>query len=738
MPYDWLPALTPWGEGLVAAAWLVFVMAGGRRLGAWLLHVLQLQIQRGKADFLWRISLETTVGIGLFCIVWLWLALGGLFRFWILAGLLGMTFMLGRHRRTETAGEPAGSRRFSPAWWLLPFFVFPALLNTLVPELGFDAHRIHLWFTRALAEQGSLPVDVTNWFSFVPNLAAVWFALSYQVAGEVGAKMANMMLGLLAAGLLAGFWRSRLHRPGGSWAALFFLSFPVVAWEMGSAYIDLAITLYVWAALACLLQWDADQRDGWLVTSAICFGLALLSKYNALLWVPFLGGAIVWMGWRRRLAFPAQAGRLILFGGIALLVALPWYAHNLVHTGNPLFPLPLTEYPSPFLSENIVAAIRADQLAIGHGRDLTAALLLPIRLVITPEAFRGSPGLLIVLAIPLLWLSRRREPGPDGFLALAFLYWLVIWFITAQEIRYFMPVLPVAAWLSVRPLTGEGAGWNRVLRRGWAVLLALHLLLHSVPVYRHVFPEVGYVPAVEMERLRVAAGIDERREFLATHVPWVPVIEWANDHLQPPVRILCFYPVVHWSRWPTVYAMSAATEFTGFEREPDRLWRYCRQAGLTHVIVNTALVGPEVDLGKVPIFFDPRFQQAHLRLVYEQNRVKLFALPGLADEPRGGQSMLSFSGRGNHGNGFTGTWRAGDGVQFGDRPGGGPGICPEQCMGDAVRPPGGAPGRGGGGNSGHYGAAPCFLYWGSDPSGGYPEGGEGDVPAVWVGLGPGQ
>jgi len=628
MPYDWLPALPPWGEGFVATVWLVLLAAGGRRLGAWVLDLLSIRIPVGRPDALWRISLEMTLGTGLFSVAGVWLALAGLFRFWILAGLLAGTFLLGRRRRTETMTRPEGERGASPAWWFVPLFVIPALLNALVHELGFDAHRVHLWFTRSLAEHGTLPVDTTNWFGFVPNLAAVWFALSYQVAGEVGAKLANMVLGLLAAGLLAGFWRNRLRRPGGGWASLFFLSLPVVAWEMGSAYIDLAITLFVWAALACLLQWAREPRDGWLTASALCFGLALLSKYNALLWAPFLAGAIIWLGWRRRLTFPALAGRLILFGAIALLVALPWYVHNLAYTGNPLFPLPLTSYASPFLSDSIVAAIRADQLAIGHGRDLTAALLLPVRLAITPEAFRGSPGWLVILAIPLLWLRRRRDPGPDELLTAAFLYWLAVWFFTAQEIRYLMPALPVAAWLSVRPLTLEGAGWNRLLRRGWVVLLVLHLLLHTVPVYRRVFPGVGYVPTLDHERVRVAAGIDDRHEFLADHVPWVPVMEWANAHLSPPVRILCFYPLVYWSRWPTVYAMSAATEFTGFERHPDRLWRYCRQAGLTHVIVNMNLVGPDVDLSRVPVFFDPRFQQAHLHLVHEQGGVKLFALPG--------------------------------------------------------------------------------------------------------------
>jgi hypothetical protein len=632
MPYSWFPVEAPWTEGLIAAGWLVILLLGGRCLGAWVLRVLRVRFPDGRNHMLFRITLEISLGTGLFGVVSIWLALGGNFRFWIVAALVGGALFLGKilwgGGRWGVPSRPA----VTAAWFLVPLFVMPALLNALVPELGFDAHRIHLWFTRALAENGNLPVDYTNWFGFIPNLAAVWFAMSYQVAGEVGAKMANFTLGLLTAGLLAGFWRSRLRRPGGWWGALFFLSLPVVAWEMGSAYIDLAVTLHVWCVLICLFQWHAEKNDGWLVVAALFFGLALLSKYNALLWVPFAAAGILWYGRRRRMKMGAVVGRIALFGGIALLVALPWYLHNVAHTGNPLFPLPVARYQSPFLSDEIVAAIRADQLAIGYGRDPVAAALLPIRLAVSPEAFRGSPGFLVLLAIPLVLLRWRRDQGPDVFFALAFVYWLGVWFFTAQEIRYLMPVLPPAAWLSARPLAWEREEWPKVLVRGWGILLAVHLLLHVPPVYRQVFPQVGYVPAVDGERLRVAAGLSDRKKFLADHVPWVPVIDWANRHLQPPARILCFYPLVYWSRWPTTYAMSAATGFTGFERDPARLWRYCRQAGLTHVIVNTALVQPGMDLEQIPVFFDPDFQQRHLRQVFEKNRVKLFALPFLSDE----------------------------------------------------------------------------------------------------------
>jgi hypothetical protein len=571
------------------------------------------------------VVLEIVLGLGLLSQVWFWAALAGHFR---AAVLLLLPLALGLlWRRRPAPGSPDGPGQRA---WLWPgFFAGLALLPlplALLPELNFDALRVHLWLARELARTGVMPGDPSNWAVYVPETAGVWFGAAFLAGGEIAAKLAQYALGLLAGLLLARWGNDRLGRPWGWAAGATFLGLPVVAWLMGTAYMDLALVLFLLAGLACLDEWGRTGRAGWLAAAGLLYGCSLASKYHALLWAPFLAGAVLALGRRRGMPWLRCLGAATIVLGLGAVLLGPWLARNWALTGNPVFPVPLPGFLSPYMNAAIVDAIRAEQRTFGFGRGLLALLALPWNLAVHPAAFRGSPGWLALLALPWVAWRWRRLPASDRLVAAGFVYWLLAWFWVSQEIRYLAPALPLAAWLAVRPHLPDLAG-PRWARLGWGALLLAQLVLHLPPVYSRVFPDVAFQNRYDADMAAVLAGGLPRDKYIARRYPIYMVYRWADRNLRAPVRILSFDAAAYWTRWPMLYAFSVEGDFTGHAREPAAVRAHCRLAGLTHVTVNMDWVPPGADLSKAPVFFDPKFQAAHLKEVYRNGNAILFEIP---------------------------------------------------------------------------------------------------------------
>jgi len=627
IPHEWIiqwPAIL---QAITAVLWTSLLIIGCHGFGRWLLCLTGIGVTRRSHEVLFLTVIETSLGIGVMSQLFFWAGLGGIFTFLLVTGLGTCGWILGRRCRIQVQKDDSSSP-WKGWFWIMGLVLVGPFILCFVPELGFDAHRVHLWMTKILALTGKMPVDYSNWFGFIPNTAVIWFSASFMVVGEMGAKLAHFSLGLLSALLLVGCWKMVIQKKGGVPTAVFFLMLPVVAWEMSSIYVDMSITLFSLACLVCLYQWRETDNDGWLVVSAVFFGLALASKYNAVFWGPFLLIYIFFFG--RTLKRPTKTLVLKVLGYmiIALLVLFPWLAHNYVHTGNPFFPLPVPGLDSPFITPDLIEAIRREQSTFGLGKNLESLLLLPLNMAWTPEVFRGSMGVLVFISLPLVFFFRRSFNRIDEFFGWSCLFWLGMWFLSAQEIRYLAPALPFAAWLSVRPLFAVGRPMeSRLFKIVWTMLLAVQMIVHIPQIYHELYPKVSFVVRFSTEKLLVASGLIHREKYIEKHIPYYPVYRWANQNLQPPVRILCFYPGVYWSRWPTLYGMSVEAEFTGDEHDPERVLWHSRLAGLTHVVVNMALIRPDMDISKVPKFFDVEFQRKYLKLVHKKGEVKLFSIP---------------------------------------------------------------------------------------------------------------
>ena len=139
------------------------------------------------------------------------------------------------------------------------------------------------------------------------------------------------------------------RRLGPSWAALsglLFLTLPLIVKLSVTVYVDLGLIFFTTAALFSVAIWlEETGKTRWLVLAAVCSGLALGTKYNALvsfLLLSLLLPFFYLFRFRRDNPHAEQLNAVkfgVLFVAISLLVFSPWLARNYSLTGNPLYPL---------------------------------------------------------------------------------------------------------------------------------------------------------------------------------------------------------------------------------------------------------------------------------------------------------------------------------------------------------------------------------------------------------------
>jgi hypothetical protein len=208
--------------------------------------------------------------------------------------------------------------------------------------------------------------------------------------------------------------------------------------------------------------------------------------------------------------------RLVLeFGVPAVAVALPWYVKNAVLTGNPF-------YPHVFGGLNSAAAgeLSFTMQTFGYGHSATDFLLLPARLLVAAKPFDGgqylSPLFLIFAPVALL-LHRARAAvliASGGVLL-----YVMIWFLTSQQARFLVPVMPASAVLAALGTLALG----RQARLGWLVAVAVTASALAVGLGASTIYAAQFAPVV--------FGTQAKDTFLREKVSNFAGVEWLNRNL---------------------------------------------------------------------------------------------------------------------------------------------------------------------------------------------------------------
>ena len=451
------------------------------------------------------------------------------------------------------------------------------ILLASVPPVSRDALTHHLAVPKLWVEGGGIHERPDILFSYYPQLLDVLYMLPIAVGHDIAAKYLHFAFALLTALLIFLFARRRL---GPSWAALsglLFLTLPLIVKLSVNVYVDLGLIFFTTAALFSIAIWLEDTgRTRWLVLAAVCSGLALGTKYNALvsfLLLSLLLPFFYLFRYRRDNPHAKQLDAVkfgVVFVAISLLVFSPWLIRNYSLTGNPIYPLAqgvfsvqAEQLPSPDQATDAVAhaqaAIREQagkaEKPLGplltrrlvHEESLPYTLLIPLRIFFegeddNPKYFDGRLNpLLLLLPIVLLVLVRRAGARHGELLlfgAYSVLMVVLVFLLTDMRLRWIATTLPPLVVLStygLREIHQQLARRSASATHARAVT-ALLVAAYFVPnlLYAHaLFGKIDPVPYV--------TGKVDYATYVRSHRPEYAAIALANQRVAPGKTVLGLY-----------------------------------------------------------------------------------------------------------------------------------------------------------------------------------------------------
>lgn len=373
-----------------------------------------------------------------------------------------------------------------------------SLLQGMAPPNDYDSLMYHLAVPAADIERGHIRPDWARAMPhiFFPALASNLVRFGLAAVGEPVAQMFSGIFGIVAA-FAAGAMvlKTGFGIRTAVLAGLMFLAIRAVVWEMGTAEVDVVLAAYAVLALLIYLAWRKEGNAGLAILFGLAIGGAISTKYQGFLLALAFAPVMAWDAVRH----PNRIGSLLLGPIASLIVLLPHLVRTWYYTGNPVFPLLNTVFDPTGV--DFFADTRAQY---GTGRDLVSVLRTPWDMFVLPGHYFdgfifGAPYLLVFLPFGVAAFLRKTE----GRVALAAtgVYYILWFYLVAQQIRFLFPVFPMLCataaagaatlWSFVqqnKPLKAAFAGIAAALALNQAMFVGVYTTLRLPPALGLVGP----------------------------------------------------------------------------------------------------------------------------------------------------------------------------------------------------------------------------------------------------------
>ncbi len=431
--------------------------------------------------------------------------------------------------RIPRSATPASSRQDQPGspvcwWWGLAALLLIGLVGAVAPEVRYDALAEHLPIAREFAGHAAIVEMRENMASYFQLNGVVLYAMGMTlIPGAELPKLMHFCAGVIASLLVyslgARLWGARV----GLAASAIVASTPLVWWVGETAYTDLWLAMFVTATAESMVLFAARPHPRRAFVVGLLAGAALGTKVTSVTAVlPLVAIFLMWIGTspdhRPRWAMLAA----LAAGGIA--TGSYFFVRSWILTGNPAFPLLNAYFKSPYFS---LRNTRTFLSGVGMGKGPVDLLLIPWRVTRHPARFVEDSNIgivyLAVLPAALLAVVRARAPR---WLAGAVAAAGIIWFLTAQYLRFFLPVLPLAAIIAAAGLLADPLPRRTMLVSGTVLLMGI-----SAAVGAWVASGPWNFP------LSLVRHTITRDAYAATYVKDYAVAKYASRALPPSARI---------------------------------------------------------------------------------------------------------------------------------------------------------------------------------------------------------
>jgi hypothetical protein len=433
-----------------------------------------------------------------------------------------------------------------------------------VPPVSRDALIHHLSIPKLYLQHGGIyEIPYAKWSYYPMNLDLLYIIPLY-FGNDIIPKYIHFAFALLTALLIFRYLKTRLNVIYALLGVVVFLSLPIIVKLSITAYVDLGIVFFSFAALFYFLKWvNHEYKLKFLLISAFWCGLGLGTKYNGLI-VLFLLTLFAILNYNRN---PAVADKrqikAIGFGIVFMLVAIivfsPWAIRNYVWTQNPIYPL----YNSWFNGKNEESvAIATGDASNGEMEGIDAVIgekkeswghfairkiifnekgweiaLVPIRIFFQgrdddPKYFDGrlNPLLFLLPLVAFFYIIKdpaRIKNEKKILFWFSTLFILYAFFQTDMRIRYISPAIPPLVVLAMFGLNDLMKALNNQSSEFFrkSCLVLLHLTLGFLLCLNAVYIIDQFQ---QVSPLSFILGHLDRDAYIEKYRPDYAAIQFAN------------------------------------------------------------------------------------------------------------------------------------------------------------------------------------------------------------------
>jgi hypothetical protein len=566
-------------------------------------------------------------------------------------------FIVFRTLRRRTGGyvtpQLVNSSTSELSLWFRPFAVavlvilmLPNLLGCLTPPSTWDELTYHLVIPKTYIEHGGFArADYLVYFD-IPHNVNLLYGFALAAHSPESAHLLHFAFGIMTAGLLLALGKRFYNETSGWFAALIFLTTPVVMLETRAAMVDVAMAFFFLAAVYALFLWWETGRARFVTLAAVFTGILTGCKYQGIYGFVVLLVMLLAVSARREKHFSLGHIRaLIVFVIVSALIIAPWLVKNALATGNPVYPNLYGIFGGKDWSPQLADHLRLWLHSMGMGKGIRDFFLLPWRLTVrgahSYSRFSGILTPFYFFSLPLLVFTFL--PGQPGrrtritlrLLAL-FIIYLAIWFLGSQQMRFLIPALALLALVSgdifaqvFKPATASlKEGESPPLRTGPLACHSerseeSHSPVTNLPFKDHVslagiskivsrrrqtgwllalvFVFVGLISIsadlsdvyLEGANISLAFGTGNRDDFL-THVRGVdvhPMILYINSSLPKDARILMLfenrgYYLTRSYIADGTFEVSRIIPWFSEAATPQETLEILKRRGITHILLN--------------------------------------------------------------------------------------------------------------------------------------------------------
>lgn len=551
----------PLAGGSVLDSFVGALIAGGI-LAAWFgvgNFIVERLPSRRKSEnnsHILEFAIKSAVGAAVWSLIWFFIGVAGLYSrsaavMTLVAGLVLGTFSFGRIKEVKaesrTPERPAVFERVVMGLIAVP--VALSFVASIAPPTAKDTLLYHFAVPKAFIAQGGsdfIEGNIASYLALGTEMHSVWamllggFLSSRAAEASAGATI-WMFLPLLLAAVFGWAREMGISRRWSLIATLMVATVPSVYHVAASAYIDVALALYVTLAVYALSCWWRTLEKGWLILIGIFLGAALSAKLTTVFVIAAFALIVLLRVRKAKESEPDSLVKILISGFAALLlagfIAAPWYLRTWQQTGSPVFPFYMSILPGEATGWDVERSNLFQAMNSQYGGIVKTPLdylLAPwnVSVAAQPEQavyFDGVLGVAFLIGLPLLVFAFWKLDLPVeakiacGVAVIVFLFWL----FSSQQLRYLIPILPLLA-------IGIAAAAERIAERRSPLYMAAK---YSICIAAIGALLTSFAWFLQKAPLRVVLGGETRDQYLTRNLDYYPYYQALNTTTAPDVRV---------------------------------------------------------------------------------------------------------------------------------------------------------------------------------------------------------